>query len=162
MSMELTIAFDDNAVKRLQQIPAMMRLGPAERILKAMAGPIVAKAKAIAPSSVASGSRKKQSKTTAGKWSGREGRKHIGYVYRKSNRGGYLVIGGKDPYANSFNFDASTEGRRVFYWGKDSGRTKRINPSERFMQKAFDETREQQVSAANKQLEKELKEMQLG
>ena len=162
MSVEISIAFDNRAVEKLRQIPVLLRLKASERILTAMAKPIVARAAIIAPSSVKSGSRKKWSKNTADKWSQREGRNHIGYVYRKSERGGYLVIGGKDPYANSFNFDSSEEGRKVVYWGKDTGKIKRIAPSERFMQKAFDETRAAQVTAGNSQLEKELRELNLG
>lgn len=167
MSIELRINFDESQLAKLLQIPILMRLGPAERILKAMAKPIVVRAKAIAPNSrvASSGSngatRDKMSSKTKAKWP-ESGKQHISYVYRKGENGGYLVIGGKSPQANSFNFDGSDKGRKVFHWGKDSGRIKRVEPTERFMQKAFDETRSAQVSAGNAQLEKELKELNLG
>ena len=166
MSMDLTITFNESAITQLLKIPVLMRLGPAERILKAMAKPIVVQAKAIAPDSRTSGTRNKMSgenspSNTAAKWPG-SGKKHIRAIYRKGDGGGYLVIGADDPLGNSLNFDSSNKGRKVFYWGKDSGKVKRVEPSQRFMQKAVDETKSAQVSAGNAQLEKEMKELNLG
>jgi len=166
MSMDLTITFDESQLAKLMKIPLLMRLGPAERILKAMAKPIVVRAKAIAPDSrVASGSngptRDKMSANTKAKWP-ESGKKHIRMIYRKGDGGGYLVIGANDPLGNSLNFDSSNKGRKVFYWGVDSGKIKRVEPSQRFIQKAFDETKAAQISAGNAQLEKEMKELNLG
>jgi hypothetical protein len=166
MTVELKLELNEQAIQQLRRIPVLLRLGPAERTLKAMAKPIVDRAKAIAPSSVKSGSRKKWGKNKTAKfdpssWAKNEARNNIGFVYRKGENGGYLVIGGKSPNANSLNFDAGKR-RRVFYWGKDAGRTKRVEPSERFMQKALDQTKSAQESAGFRQLEKELKELKLG
>lgn len=162
MSIELKIEFDEQMLAKLRRIPILLQLGPAERVLKAMAKPIVEKAKAIAPNSSRSGTRNLWSKKMrAGRDAGHASQ-HIGFVYRKGENGGYLVIGGKHPKANSFNFDANKKGRRVFYWGKDSGKIKRVEPSQRFMQRALDETRQAQISAGFSQLEKELKELNLG
>jgi hypothetical protein len=161
MSMELKITFDESQLAKLMKIPVLMRLGPAERILKAMAKPIVVRAKAIAPNSRTSGTRDKMSSETKAKWP-ESGKNHIKMIYRKGDGGGYLVIGASDPLGNSLNFDSSSRGRKVFYWGKDSGKIKRVEPSQRFMQKAFDETKSAQISAGNAQLEKEMKELNLG
>ena len=161
MSMELKITFDESQLAKLLKIPVLMRFGPAERILKAMAKPIVVRAKSIAPNSRTSGTRDKMSSETKAKWP-ESGKNHIRMIYRKGDGGGYLVIGANDPLGNSLNFDASDRGRKVFYWGKDSGKVKRVEPSQRFMQKAFDETKSAQVSAGNAQLEKEMKELNLG
>jgi hypothetical protein len=166
MSVELKIELNDQAIQQLRRIPILLRLGPAERTLKAMAKPIVTRAKAIAPSSVKSGSRKKWGKNKTAKfdpasWAQNEARNNIGYVFRKGESGGYLVIGGKSPNANSLNFDAGKR-RKVFYWGKDAGKIKRVEPSERFMQKAMDQTKSAQEAAGFRQIEKELKEMNLG
>lgn len=163
MSLDLEIHFDEAQIAKLLNIPLHLRLGPAERVLKAMAKPVVAKAKAIAPSSRRSGTRKKWSAKYKNNASYQnDSGKSIGFVYRKNDRGGYLVIGGLHPQANKQNFDSSDKGRKVKYWGKDAGKVKRIEPKERFMQKAFDETRPQQIAAGNKQLEIELKELNLG
>ena len=161
MSMELKITFDESQLAKLLKIPVLMRLGPAERILKAMAKPIVVRAKAIAPDSRTSGTRDKMSAETKAKWP-ESGKTHIRMIYRKGDGGGYLIMGASDPLGNSLNFDSSSRGRKVFYWGKDSGKIKRVEPSQRFMQKALDETKSAQVSAGNAQLEKEMKELNLG
>ena len=161
MSMDLKMTFDESQLAKLLKIPVLMRLGPAERIVKAMAKPIVIRAKAIAPNSRTSGTRDKMSPETKAKWP-ESGKNHIRVIYRKGDGGGYLVIGANDPLGNSLNFDASDRGRKVFYWGKDSGKIKRVEPSQRFMQKAFDETKSAQVLAGNAQLEKEMKELNLG
>ena len=161
MSMDLKMTFDESQLAKLLKIPVLMRLGPAERIVKAMAKPIVIRAKAIAPNSRTSGTRDKMSPETKAKWP-ESGKNHIRVIYRKGDGGGYLVIGANDPLGNSLNFDASDRGRKVFYWGKDSGKIKRVEPSQRFMQKAFDETKSAQVSAGNAQLQKEMKELNLG
>jgi len=161
MSVEIKITFDESQLAKLMKIPVLMRLGPAERILKAMAKPIVVRAKAIAPNSRTSGTRDKMSSETKAKWP-ESGKNHIKMIYRKGDGGGYLVIGASDPLGNSLNFDSSSRGRKVFYWGKDSGKIKRVEPSQRFMQKAFDETKSAQISAGNAQLEKEMKELNLG
>ena len=159
--MDLTITFDESQLAKLMKIPLLMRLGPAERILKAMAKPIVVRAKAIAPDSRTSGTREKMSANTKAKWP-ESAKNHIRMIYRKGDGGGYLVIGANDPLGNSLNFDSSNKGRKVFYWGVDSGKIKRVEPSQRFMQKAFDETKSAQISAGNAQLEKEMKELKIG
>ncbi len=162
MSIELRIDFDESQLAKLMRIPLLMRLAPAERILKAMAKPIVAEGKALAPNSrTGKRTRDKMSAKAKAKWP-ESGRSHIGFVYRKSDQGGYLVIGAKSPQGNSLNFDSSKKGRKVMLWGRDSGRIKRVEPSERFMQKAFDRTRAAQITAGNTQLEKELMELNLG
>jgi hypothetical protein len=167
MSLSLQISFDEAMLAKIMQIPLLMRLGPSERVLKAMAKPIVTKAKAIAPSSTQSGTRDKMGKNRTEKFVGKQANttvdsgKHIKTKYLKNERGGVLIVGGDHPKANKLNFEAGTQ-RKVFYWGVDSGKVKRINPTERFMQRAFDETKAAQQSAGYAQLEKEIKELKLG
>ena len=162
MRLTLESSFDEAMLAKIMQIPLLMRLGPSERVLKAMAKPIVTKAKAIAPNSITSGTRKKWGKKYKDNaaWQISSG-KHIKTKYLKNERGGVLIVGGDHPKANKLNFEAG-ENRKVFYWGVDSGKVKRINPSERFMQRAYDETKAAQQSAGYAQLEKEIKELKLG
>lgn len=162
MSLSIQIEFNEATLAKIMEIPLLMRLGPSERVLKAMAKPVVAKAKAIAPNSITSGTRKKWGKKYKDNaaWQISSG-KHIKTKYLKNNKGGVLIIGGDHPKANKLNFEAG-EHRKVFYWGVDSGKVKRIVPSERFMQKAYDETKAAQESAGFAQLEKEIKELKLG
>jgi len=167
MSVELRIEFDEQQLLKLRRIPILLRLEPAERTLKAMAKPVLDRAKALVPDSRKPSqkdgvpSKNKQSAKTKAKWPD-QGKNNLGFVFRKSETGGYLVIGAKNPKGNTLNFDSSDKGRKVKYWGKDTGRIKRVQPSERFMQRAFDETRQAQITAGFNQLEKELRELNLG
>ncbi len=162
MSMDIKITFDESQLAKLAQIPVLMRLKPAENVLKAMASPVVERAKSIAPSSRRSGTRKKWSSKYKDNPSYQEDSgKYIGRKLIRTGNGGLVIIGGLFPRANKQNFEAG-EKRKVVYWGKTTSKVKRINPKERFMQKAFDETIAQQVTAGNAQLEKEIRELNLG
>jgi hypothetical protein len=163
MSVELKIEFNEKQLAQLLKIPVLLRLGPAERTLKAMAKPVVTRAKQIAPSSRKTGTDKKRSKKAKSIWAQNEAKNNIGMVYRKGENGGYLVIGGKSPNANSLNFLSGKQGWRHVLWNKRTMlQRKYIAPADRFMQKALDETRSAQESAGFKQLEKELKELKIG
>jgi hypothetical protein len=167
MTIELRIEFDAHQIAKLMRIPILLRLTAAERTLKAMAKPVLARAKALAPDSSKPGpngvpSKTKQSANTRKKWP-EQGKNNLGFVFRKSESGGYLVIGAKSPKGNTLNFDSSERGRKVRYWlNPPTGRIKRVPPSERFMQRAFDETRQEQMTAGFNQLEKEIRELNLG
>jgi len=162
MSLDIELTFDESQLQKLMEIPLLLRMKSAERVLKAMGKVVVARGKALAPSSRKSGTRDKWSqkyKKNAA-YQNDSGRS-IGYVFRPTEQGGYLVIGGIYPLANKQNFEAGTK-RKVLYWGRDSGKVKRIDPKERFMTKAFDETRQEQITAGNKQLEREAQELNFG
>jgi len=162
MSMEIQITFDQSHLDKLAKIPVLLRLKPAENVLKAMAKPVIDKAKSIAPSSRRSGTRKKWSRKYKNNpaYQDDSGR-HIGKKFIRTGSGGLVIIGGIYPRANKQNYEAGAT-RKVVYWGKKTSKVKRIDPKERFMQKAFDETIALQVTAGNTQLEKELKELNLG
>jgi hypothetical protein len=62
------------------------------------------------------------------------------------------------------NFNAGDK-RNVKVWGRDPKsipNVKRIDPKDRFMQRAYDETRDQQLSAGHAQLVKEIEELKIG
>ena len=163
MSLSLTLDLDEAMIAKLLQVPLLLRLEPAERVLKAMAKPILDKAKDIAPSSRETGTYKKRSNKTKAIWDQNESKKNLGIVYRKGENGGYLVIGGKAPKANSLNFTSGKKGWRHVLWNKATIlKRKYVQPSQRFMQRAADETRDAQISAGFRQLETELKELKIG
>lgn len=168
MTIELKIEFDEQQLAKLRRIPILLRLGPAERTLKAMAKPVLDRAKALVPNSRKPSpkdgipSHDKQSAKAKARWP-EQGKNNLGFVFRKGESGGYLVIGAKSPKGNTLNFDSSDKGREVRYWlNPNPGRIKRVEPSQRFMQRAFDQTRQAQISAGFNQLEKELRELNLG
>jgi len=166
MSLSLTLDLDEAMIAILIQVPLHLRLAPAERVLKAMAKPIVEKAKSIAPSSRKSGERNRWGKKYKGDASYQnDSGQSIGFVFRKTETGGYLVIGGKHPQAGKQNYDAGKD-RTIKLWGNNPVkypiRVKRIEPKDRFMHRAYDETRDAQLSAGFKQLETEIKELKIG
>jgi hypothetical protein len=168
MSVELKIEFNEAQLQQLLKIPVLLRLGPAERTLKAMAKPILVHGKAHAPDSHkpnknnGTPSHDKQSKKAKKDWP-EQGKNNLGVVFRKTDSGGYLVIGAKKPKGNTLNFDSAKGPRRHVLWGKTTLIRQRYTPpSERFMQKALDETKSAQESAGFAQLEKELRELKIG
>ena len=162
MSLTITIDFNEDMITQLEKIPLQLRLGPGERCLRAMSKPVLELAKQLAPSSRESGSRKKWSAKFKNdpKWSV-DSRNHLGVKTIKNNRATRIYIGAKYPQGNKQQFDASPKGRRVFYWGRDAGKV-RQRPNPHWLQKAYDETKSQQLAAFNEQLAKELKELRLG
>jgi len=166
LALELKIEFDEAVIAKLLQMPLLLRLAPAERILKAMAKPIAVKGKELAPSSRKSGERNRWGKkyTSNAAYQNDSG-KSIGYAFRKTETGGYLIVGGLYPQANKQNYDSGKD-RTIKLWGHNPVKypitVKRVDPKDRFMQRAFDETRDAQLSAGFKQLETEIKELKLG
>lgn len=162
MSIKIDFTFDEYQIAKLTQIPELFRLGPAERCLKAMAKPIVDRAKSLAPSSRVTGTRKKWSAkfNKDAKWQIDSG-KQMGIKTVRHNNGARVYIGAKWPKGNKQQFDASPKGRRHILWGRDTGRLRpRDNPH--FLQKAYDETKSQQLKAFQDQLAIEIKELRLG
>ncbi len=159
MTIDIQITFDEAQIQKLLKIPILMRLKPAENVLKAMAKPVIDRAKSIAPSSRRSGTRKKWSRKYKDNPAYQEDSgRYIGRKFIRTGSGGLVIIGGIYPRANKQNYEAGDK-RKIVYWGKKTSKIKRINPKERFMQKAFDETLSQQVTAGNEQLEKEIREL---
>jgi hypothetical protein len=166
MSLSLTLDLDEAMIAKLMQVPLHLRLAPSERVLKAMAKPIIEKAKYIAPSSRKSGTRNKWSeKYKSNAAYQNDSGQSLGMVYRKTESGGYLMVGGKHPQANKQNYDSGKD-RTIKLWGRNPVKypitNKRVDPKDRFMQRAFDETRDAQLSAGFKQLETEIKELKIG
>ena len=163
MSLNIKIEFNDAMIAELMRIPDLLRLGPAERCLNAMAKPIIAKAKDLAPSSRGSGSRRKWSAKLKNdtQWSSVDSARHMGARAVKHNRGARIYVGAQYPKGNKQQFGSPKKGRRVFYWGKDAGMTL-LRPRDHFMQRAYDQTRGEQMSAFNTQLAKEIKELRIG
>ena len=162
MSIKIEFTFDEKQIEQLMQIPELLRLKPAERCLIAMAKPVVERAKALAPSSRVTGTRNKWSaklKNDA-KWQIDSG-KHMGSKTVRHNKGARVYIGAKWPNGNKQQFDAKADGRRHILWGRDTGRL-RPRPRPHFLQKAYDETKSQQLKAFQDQLAIEIKELRVG
>lgn len=159
---EIEAVFDENQVERLMQIPELLRLKPAERIMKAMAQPVLARAKQYCPDG--SESEKKQSKATRAKHKGRS-KHHLGIKAVSHNKGARVYVGGKWPKANDLHFFGHKKGGRVRkLWGKDPNKLSSFRKIEKphWLRKAYDETKAAQETAFVEQLKTELRELNLG
>jgi len=154
--------FDERQLARLISMPILIQTQVVDKVLRAMAIPILSKAKAIAPRATtpvqADGrtNREKQSKKMheAG-WNATNSRDHLGYRFVSYEHTGVLVVGGKSPGANKLNFD-SGEARDVVYWGKYARKLKRVAPHDRFMHRAYEETKGEQIAYGIAKLQSEL------
>ena len=156
---------DERQLKRLDSIPYLFRTQVVDKVLRAMAVPVLSKAKAIAPDATkpvqADGrtNRQKQSKKMhAAGWNATNSRDNLGYRFVAFDHMGVLVIGGRSPAANKLNFD-SGEARDVVYWGTYARKLKRVAPEDRFMHRAYEETKGEQVAYGVAKLQSELRDL---
>jgi hypothetical protein len=184
MSLKIELKFDESQLKQLEKIPIHVRINAADDCLEAMSKEVLRKAYAYAPRSVSTGTRLKWSKkySTSAKWRVNSG-EHLGSKIKKNNKGALAYIGAKYPKGNKQQFSApKAEQRGHYLWGKPGqtivttsrsgkqytyvrkteGQMLKFPASQRFIQRAFDETKPQQLSAFYKALEKSLQELKLG
>jgi len=123
-----------------------------------MAEPIMVKARAIAPDSqTGERTRSKWSKLMLQKgWAKYSSREWIRAKSMRYENVGVLIVGGQSHQGNKLNFDSGEDGRDVVYWGKYARILKRIPPEQRFMQRAYDETKGNQYAAGVYKLQKEV------
>ena len=159
--MEIKITLDQKALDLIDQIPIMIRYKCVDQALKAMAKPIVERAKAIAPSSRKSGSRKKWGKNKTkhfdpAAWAQDDSGKHISSKVKRTQRGGILFVGATHPRGNKQQFlTPKAEQKIQYFWGKPgqiitrrgatfvnrtSPKVVQLPRAKRFIQRAFDET----------------------
>ena len=184
MSLKIELKFNESQLKQLEKIPIHVRINAADDCLEAMSREVLRKAYAYAPRSVSTGTRLKWSKKYRSSAKNRlNSGEHLGWKIKKNNKGGLAFIGGKDRKGNKQQFSApKAEERGHYFWGKPGqtirttsrsgnqytyvrkkdGKMLNFPASQRFIQRAFDETKPQQLSAFYKALEKSLQELKLG
>ena len=84
--------------------------------------------------------------------------KTLGMVVRKYDRGSAIaVVGTRWPAGNVIHYHGpKAGGRRVFYWGRDAGRTKLFVD---FLKQSFDETKQEQSAAIRESLKKSMRDI---
>lgn len=158
---EIKFQFNEDQIEKLTQIPELLRFEPAQRIMKAMAQPVLRVAETLCPDGEQSA--KRQSSKVKGKMSkwGRS-KNNLGIKVVKHNRGARVYVGGKWPRANKLHFFGHKKGGRdVVYWGRRSGEFRKIEKPH-WLQRAYEQTKSEQHSIFIEQLTKELKELNLG
>lgn len=160
--MKIEVTFNDAQIELLESIPMLIQYAVADKCMKAMVKPIAERAKDVLPSSRSTGTRKKWSKKYKqnAAWQINSGR-HVGAKVVKYQRGATAYVGPTYPKGNKQQFNSNKErGRRVFYWGKNAGQV--YIPDERPMQRAYDETRDAQMTAFMTTLTNEIAEIARG
>ena len=166
MKLKVDVELDEASIAKMQKAWMMLNTKITDDCAKALAGPIVARAKQLAPSSRKTGTRKKWGKRVTKyfnptTWAQDDSGKHMASKVQKTARGAWVIVGGKSPRANKLNFNSNHEkGRKMMLWGKDSGKVYKAPTN--FMKRAFDETRSAQLTSFNSALDKALKEAGLG
>jgi hypothetical protein len=152
---DIQFKLDNTQLEKLSKIPIFVRQAVIDKAMPAMAKPIMEKAKDIAPKSLQTETRNKWSKNKKNPptknfnyktWKKDQSADYMGYRTYKNPDGVGLKVGSKGPKGNKQRFNqGKNHQRRVVYWGKPQGFTYR--PKERFMQRAYDETIPQQLTA---------------
>ncbi len=162
MSLQIKVEMDFRALEMLEKIPQMLQFAVADKVMLAMVKPVVDRAKELAPSSRESGTRKKWSAKykSNNKWQVDSGR-HMGSKTVRYDRGAIVYVGAKYPTGNKQQFNSNSEkGRKEVLWGRSTGRV--YKPKERFIQRAYDETRDAQFRAFEAELQRQVKELRIG
>jgi hypothetical protein len=148
---DIQFKLDATQLEKLSKIPIFVRQAVIDKAMPAMAKPIMEKAKDIAPKSLQTKTRDKWGKNKTKHfdpvtWAKDQSADHMGYRTYKNQDGAGIKVGAKSPKGNKQRFNqGKNHERRVVYWGKPQGFTYR--PRERFMQRAYDETIPQQLTA---------------
>lgn len=127
--------------------------GPTDRAVRAGANVVAKRARQIAPSSKATGSRQKQSRSSRNKWP-ETLREQIKVKVVKYPNSSWAVVGPKSPQGNMSHF-VNGKKRRHVLWGKRTA-VAMYRYARNWMLQASDETKSQQMDAMRKSLTKDI------
>lgn len=158
LDLKMELPTDREISQMFDIVGHMKRYSAYDKVTLAMGRVVAARAKVLCPKSSETGTADKRAKKqrSKGKWDVRLWTT-IRAVGRKTNTGGYAIVGPKHPDGNKVNFNTARKkkSRRVWFWGKDQHRTVPAIPN--FLVQAADETKPQQLSAGKASLEKFIK-----
>ena len=128
-----------------------------DRVVTAGTNPILKRAKELAPRDRSGhGDKRSQSQKAKARWN-IPLHTTIKRKVWKGNKGAVGIVGPTWPDGNKAYFDTSPNGRRIFYWGKSSGKVK-ITVRNWIVQ-AADETRHEQLDAMKSKLQEAIDEV---
>jgi hypothetical protein len=145
----------ESLISLLERLPKLVVMagGPMDRAVRKASTIVAARARQVAPDSSKTGTRDKQSKKTKAKWPNKIKRtiKTKLIKYDKSVLG---IIGPKSPEGNAAHF-MQEKPRRHVLWGKAT-MIRQFRIERNWITKAFDETKEQQMSAMEASLKADI------
>lgn len=161
ISVQIQLPTDAELEQLLNMVPKLEQYKIIDKAVDAASKPVVKRARQLAPRGKQA-DRDKRSRNQRGKadwnyplW------KTIKRVVRKYGRSyGVAVVGPEWPKGNKAYFFTSPRGRRVFYWGRDAGKTKATVRN--WIVQAFDETKADQLAAMKASLIKSIDEAMRG
>lgn len=162
LDIKLKMPTDAELMRMFDMVPKLEKYKVVDYAVQAASGPVVKRARELAPRSSVTGTAKKRSKSQRDRadfayplW------KTIKRVIRKySNRYGMAIIGPEWPKGNKAYFNTSPKGRRQVLWGKPTGRV--VQAIRNFIVQAFDETKPAQLEAMKKSLQKTVDQVMRG
>lgn len=145
----------NSLVHLLEKLPVLvvMEGGPLDRAVTAASKVVLARAREIVPDSSQTKSRDKQSSTSKTKWPKRL-KNTLRAKLIKYKDGSWIVVGPRSKEGNMSHF-MQEKPRKHVLWGK-STLIKRYRIERNWITKAFDETRGQQLAAAEASLKSDI------
>ena len=160
LDIKIDMPTDAELERMFDAVPKLERYRVGDQVVRAGTAPIVKRARELAPRGNAV-DRKKRAKTQRGAanwdiplW------KTIKRVIRKYQKGTLGVVGPEWPSGNKAYFNTSPKGRRVFYWGKDAGKTKA--QIRNWIVDAAEQTRSEQLSLMKAKLKEVMDQVMRG
>jgi hypothetical protein len=164
--LEISFTLDVAAMRRIANAAQLVQSKVAREVLTAMGDVVEARGKRLAPRSTQTHTRDKWGKKyKSNPRYQNNSADSIGKKYLPGKTGGIIIVGGLHPKANKMNFTQG-KSRVIKLWGRAPvnyvPHVKVYTRADRFMQVAYDETKLQQAQAGHTELEKQIKELNLG
>lgn len=161
IDIKMDLPSDAELRRMFDMVPKLEAFKVLDKAVDAASKPVVKRARELAPR----GTEVDRSKRSKGQRSKADWNyplwKTIKRVIRKyQNRYGMAVVGPEWPKGNKAYFFTSPKGRRIWYWGKNSGKTKVATRN--WIVQAFDETRTAQLDAMKASVAKSMDEVMRG
>lgn len=158
MANQVTVSVEgeERILSLLEQLPVLVRAsgGPLDKAVKKAANIVAVKARQLAPDGEkGERTRDKQSKKTKAKWTGKL-KRTIRVKLVKYERASWAIVGPKSPEGNMAHFNQEKPRRNVL-WGKATA-IKQIRIERNWITKAFDDTKQQQLTAMESSLKSDI------
>ena len=151
----LDIRGEESVLALLAQLPVLVVAegGPLDKAVRKASNIVATRARQLAPNSDKSGSRKKQSRSAKAKWPEKL-RRTIKTKLIKYPKATWSVVGPKSPQGNMAHF-MQEKPRRLVLWGQAT-MVKKFRIERNWITKAFDETKQQQLTAMETSLKTDI------
>jgi hypothetical protein len=150
MGIKLNLPSDADLNKRFDAVPILERHKVGDKVIREGTKPVVKRARELAPRDRVGNSKKRsKNQKESANWTIPLWRT-IAQVVRKYDVRTTGVVGPKWPDGNKAYFNTSPAGRRVWYWGKNTGKV--AAQIRNWIVDAFEQTRSQQLDAMKQKL----------